>query len=145
MKFKLTLMVALLGSTAFAQTQAPAPKSTSSIEDQIKDSASGIGRFRGGYYGNLGWTQSSTSVTDSIAGTTRLGGFLVEGGGYGLFNPIRDFADIEAGVGLKMVIPSSSTSDSGVTKYNYGYTALTAYAGPVFHVGDAGLLLVSAL
>lgn len=126
-------LLSLLGSGAVvAQTAA-----TPSIEDKIQRSSEGVGRFRGGFYGSFGWGFGSR-IDFPGGGGTRPSGLHLEGGAYGLFNPIRDFFDIEAGLGLTALTPSSSDSGSGGTAYKTGYVAGLLYAGPVIRLGQSG-------
>lgn len=110
------------------------------IEDKLKQTSEGTGRFRGGVYGSLGWGFGSKIEIPGTGGT-RPSGLRVEGGVYGLFNPIRDFADIEAGLSISALTPSSSKSGSGATEYKTGFIAGNLYAGPVFRLGNSGSAL----
>lgn len=110
---------------------------TASIEDQLSKSGQGVGRFRGGLYGSLGWGVGS-KVKFPVGGGTRPSGFHIEGGAYGLFNPVRDLADIEGGIGVSFLTPSSQTTGSGQVDYKTGFVAATVYAGPVFRLGRSG-------
>lgn len=102
------------------------------IDSALKSKESGVGRFRGGWYGAIGASAGDSKGTEKL-GKARLAGMSVTGGVYGLFNPIRDFADIEGGLGLSSVIPMSAQNNNG-TSYSYGQVAATAYAGPVFRM-----------
>lgn len=102
------------------------------IDSALKSKESGVGRFRGGWYGAIGAAAGDSKGTAKL-GKARLAGMSVTGGVYGLFNPIRDFADIEGGLGLSSVIPMSATNSNG-TSYSYGQVSATAYAGPVFRM-----------
>lgn len=108
-----------------------------SIEDQLKSSGEGVGRFRGGVYGALGWGFGSKAQGPGGV-STRPSGLHFELGLYGLFNPIRDFADVETGIAVTGITPSSSSSQSGAAAYKSGYIAGLAYAGPVFRLGKGG-------
>lgn len=134
----------LLGLAALlpllASGGAAAQSTTPSIEDKIQQSSSGVGRFRGGFYGSVGWGFGSR-IDIPGGGGTRPSGLHLEGGVYGLFNPIRDFFDIEAGLGLSGMTPSSSESNGGGTSYKTGYVAGLIYAGPVFRLGQSGSAL----
>jgi hypothetical protein len=125
---------ASLITPASAQTD---PAKPTSIEDQLKSSSAGVGRFRWGYYGGAGWGVGS-KISDAATGGTRPSGLALDGGVYGLFNPIRDFADIEAGVGIRGLLPTSQSSDGGSTTYKSGYIGATVYGGPVFRFGQGG-------
>jgi hypothetical protein len=127
------LSVMTFAGVPAAQAQ-PAP---ASVEDQIKASAEGVGRFRGGFYGAFGWGLGS-KIDDAATGGTRPSGLALDGGMYALFNPIRDFADIEAGIGVRGLLPTSQSTSNGSVSYKSGYIALTLYAGPVFRFGDGG-------
>jgi hypothetical protein len=140
MKLSSITVVGAVILTPLLFASAPACASDdSSFEAQLSTEGSGVGRFRGGWYGAIGAARGSTRVEDATTGGARQGGFIFEGGAYGIFNPIRDYFDIEAGLGLKYVTPTSSDSNSGsATNYYYGYTAATVYAGPVFRSGNSG-------
>jgi hypothetical protein len=134
----LALASALCTSAAMAQTTpAPPVPASSSVEDQLRRSSEGVGRFRGGFYGALGWGFGS-KIKDATTGGTRPSGPVVDLGLYGLFNPIRDFADIEVGGGLRAMVPTSVSTNGGRTEYKSGFVAGSVYAGPVFRLGKDG-------
>lgn len=133
--------LALIALAAVSTVTHAADSTPPSIEDQLKQEAKGVGRFRGGWYGSIGYVSSSKQST-ATDGQVKLGGFPLEGGIYGLFNPIRDFADIEAGLGLKVILPTESSGNGSGTTYSYGYSALSAYAGPVFRLGGESSIAV---
>lgn len=125
------LVCAPITCITYAQT---APATTNDIDSALKSEATGVGRFRSGWVGSIG-TALGDSKGTIAKGKVRMGGMAISGGVYGLFNPIRDFSDIEAGVGMAALIPMSSTSSgSNTTSYSYGAVSATAYVGPVFRM-----------
>lgn len=106
-----------------------------SMDSALQTQEAGVGRFRAGWYGAAGAAIGASKGTATL-GKARLGGLELNAGAYGLFNPIRDFADIEAGMGLSAIIPVSSDNKNG-TSYTYGAVSATAYAGPVFRTPNS--------
>lgn len=94
-----------------------------SVIDQIKKESSGVGRFRGGLYGSIGYADSMGS--DSI---NTLGGISFEAGAYTMFTPIKGYAEVEVGAGGVYIIPSDP---KGAANYDYGLTSARVYGGPV--------------
>jgi len=111
----------------------------SSFEDELKNSSKGTvsSRFKLGY--SLGFGYQGRIGGD---GDTKIQGFLLEGGLYGLFNPVRNMFDIEVGISGKYNTGMSSTSNnSGKTTYYAGLQQVTLYGGTVFRFGDQGKAL----
>ncbi len=106
-----------------------------SLVDELKDASAGSvsTRFKGGYYMGIGY-QGRVSGD----GDTRIQGLLLEGGLYMLFNPVRNFFDIEVGVSGKYNTGMSSKDSSGDKEYYAGLKQGTVYAGLVFRRGDKG-------
>ncbi|MBK6853643.1 MAG: hypothetical protein IPG93_19215 [Burkholderiales bacterium] len=129
------LVIQLLGSGVALAQSGPL-----SIEEKIQDTGQGVGRFRGGVYGSLGWGHG-TRISTPNGGSTGPSGLHVEAGVYGLFNPIRDFADIETGLSLTGMTSSSTQSNNGAVSNKTGYIAGQIYAGPVFRLGQSGSAL----
>jgi len=106
------------------------------LKEQLEDASAGsiASRFIGGFYWGAGFqgtvgSEVTTSIDNSEYSTNFLG-FLVEGGVYGLFNPIRNFADIE--VGLNAKYNTGLNSDSGKKKFHPALFQSTIYSGFVF-------------
>lgn len=136
--FKKMSVVGLI--LTLTQVTSPAlANSTPNIEDQLKAESKGVGRFRGGYYGGIGMARGNEKITYANTGGTKLSGIVFEGGVYGLFNPIRDWVDVEAGIGLKMALPGKTSSSTGSDKYSHGYNAASVYAGPVFRSSNSAV------
>lgn len=75
-------------------------------------------------------------------GDTKIQGFLLEGGLYGLFNPVRNLFDIEVGINGKYNTGmNTSSSDSGKKTYYAGLKQVTIYGGTVFRFGERGKAL----
>ncbi len=111
----------------------------SSFEDELKDSSSGTvsSRFRVGYSAGIGYQGRISGDGD-----TKIQGLLLEVGLYGLFNPIRNFFDIEIGLNGKYNTGMSSTSSSyGKTTYYAGLKQVTIYGGTVFRLGGSAKAL----
>ncbi len=111
----------------------------SSFEDELKKSSSGTvsSRFRVGYFAGIGYQGRIGGDGD-----TKIQGLLLEGGLYGLFNPVRNFFDIEIGINGKYNTGMNKTSsDSGKTTYYAGLKQITLYGGLVFRVGEEGKAL----
>jgi len=104
-----------------------------SLEDELKSASSGTisSRFRvgyslgGGYQGRIGGD-----------GDTKIQGFLLEGGIYTLFNPIRNFLDMEIGLSGKYNTGMSTSNDSGGETYYAGLAQVTLYGGTIFRFGE---------
>lgn len=106
----------------------------SSITDQLKDAGTGnvASRFRVGYY--LGGGYQGRIGGD---GDTKIQGLLLEGGVYGLFNPIKNFLDMEVGISGKYNTGmSTSSSNSNDKTYYAGLSQVTVYGGTVFRFGE---------
>jgi len=105
------------------------------LKEQLEDASSGSvsSRFIGGFYWGIGFqgtigSETTTSIDNSEYSTNFLG-FLFEGGIYGLYNPIRNFADIEVGLNARY-----NTGLNSKDKESF-YPALfqsTIYSGLVF-------------
>ena len=111
----------------------------SSFEAELKKSSSGTvsSRFRIGYFGGIGYQGRIGGDGD-----TKIQGLLLEGGLYGLFNPVRNFFDIEVGINGKYNTGMNKTSsDSGKTTYYAGLKQITLYGGLVFRFGKEGKAL----
>lgn len=127
-------MKKLLGAICCTTLLAINPLSASSMTDELIDASAGSvsSRFRVGYFGGIGYQGRIGGDGD-----TRISGFLVEGGLYGLFNPIQNFLDFEVGLSGKYNMGmSSSSSDTGKTKYYSGLKQVTIYGGTVFRFGE---------
>lgn len=133
---KIIISTVLLGISLMQPSMANA-STGASMEDALKDTSAGsfTSRFRGGYLAGVGFQSSAGGD-----GVTNIGGFLVELGVYGLFNPIKNFVDIEIGLTGKLNTGMSSTSrgTTGATEKTYysGLTQVTIYGGPVFRFDD---------
>lgn len=103
------------------------------LDDLLKDASSGSvsSRFRGGYYFAGGYQHTVDAEEDS---RVKISSFIVEGGVYGLFNPIRNFFDVEVGLNGKYNIGSKNDDEphSAEKVYNPGLLQATAYSGLVF-------------
>lgn len=133
---KIVFLVLVLVSIGFSDKT---DLSKESIIDALKAASSGTvsSRFRFGYFLGLGY-QGRVSGD----GNTKIQGLLLEGGLYGLFNPIRNFTDIEIGISGKYNTgASTSSSSSNSTKYYAGLKQVTAYSGIVFRSGTKGKAL----
>ena len=111
----------------------------SSIEDELKSSSTGSvsSRFRVGYSIGVGYQGRLSGDGD-----TKIQGLLLESGVYALFNPVRNFFDIEIGISGKYNTGmSSSSSDSGEVSYYSGLKQVTLYGGTVFRFGEEGKAL----
>jgi hypothetical protein len=127
------VLFTLVAAPALSRAQ----NQSTSVEEALRRSGEGVGRFRGGLYGSVGGGMGS-KINVPNNSSTRPAGFYFEGGGYGLFNPIRDFADIEAGFGISYLTPTSTGSNGGAVEYKTGFVAGTAYLGPLFRIGKSG-------
>jgi len=106
----------------------------SSITNELKDAAAGnvASKFRVGYYLGVGYQGRIGGDGD-----TKIQGFLLEGGVYGLFNPIKNFLDMEVGISGKYNPGmSTSSSNSNQTTYYAGLSQVTVYGGTVFRFGE---------
>lgn len=107
------------------------------LNKELDKATSGFGRFRfGGAFG-LGYYSSSANK-----GTPRLSGFAGEFSMSTMFNPIRDWADVELGVRALYVHPSDSKSKDKETnrEIERSYSGLISggvYAGMVFRYPEA--------
>ena len=111
-------------------------RAESSMADELKEASTNSlsSRFRVGYFGGLGYQGRIGGNGD-----TRISGLLIEGGVYGLFNPIQNFLDFEVGLSGKYntgMSSSSNDSDTDKTKYYAGLKQVTLYGGTVFRFGD---------
>lgn len=104
-----------------------------SLEEALKDESSGsfTSRFKIGYYGGIGYQASVKSEQE-----TEISGLLLEGGVYTLFNPIKNFFDIEVGLNAKYNTGIEITSNDDETKYYSGLQQATVYVGPVFRFDE---------
>jgi len=110
-----------------------------SIQDELKNTSAGTveSRFKVGYSAGIGYQGRIGGEGD-----TKISGLLLEGGIYGLFNPIRNFFDIEIGINGKYNTGASmSSSNSGKTTYYAGLKQITVYSGAVFRFGEQGKAL----
>ncbi len=124
----------ILGAVCFATLLATTPLSASSIEDEIKEHEAGniTSKFRGGYFLGAGYQGRIGGDGD-----TKIQGLLLEGGFYGLFNPIQNFLDVEVGLSGKYNTGmSTSSNNSSKKKYYAGLKQVTMYGGTVFRFGD---------
>jgi len=115
----------------------------SSIADELKEASTGSAssRFRVGYFAGIGYQGRIGGEGD-----TKIQGLLIEGGLYGLFNPIRNFLDFEVGISGKYNTGmSSSSSNSGKTTYYAGLKQVTMYGGTVFRFGETNKALAVGL
>ena len=130
----------LLGAVCCATLLVTQPLSAeSSMADELKGAAAGSvsSRFKVGYSAGIGYQGRIGGDGD-----TKIQGLLLEGGLYGLFNPIRNFFDIEVGINGKYNTGmSSSSSNSGKTTYYAGLKQVTMYGGTVFRFGEKGKAL----
>ncbi len=111
----------------------------SSMEDALKKSSSGSvsSRIRAGVSIGLGYQGRMGGDGD-----TKIQGLLIEGGLYTLFNPVRNYFDIEIGINGKYNTGlDKSSSSSGKTTYYSGLKQVTLYGGSVFRFGDNGKAL----
>ncbi|SFV64852.1 hypothetical protein MNB_SV-14-1156 [hydrothermal vent metagenome] len=107
---------------------------SSSMADELKEASAGSvsSRFRVGYFGGIGYQGRIGGEAD-----TKIQGLLLEGGVYGLFNPIKNFLDFEVGLSGKYNTGmNSSSSNSGKTTYYAGLKQVTVYGGTVFRFGN---------
>ena len=130
----------ILGAVCCATLLATQPLSAeSSMADELKGAATGSvsSRFRVGYFGGLGYQGRIGGDGD-----TRIQGLLLEGGLYGLFNPIKNFLDFEVGLSGKYNMGmSTSSSNSNEKKYYAGLKQATVYGGTVFRFGETNKAL----
>jgi len=124
----------ILGAICCATLLTISPLSAgSSMADELKGVSVGTvsSRFRGGY--SLGIGYQGTMGGD---GDTKIQGLVLEGGVYGLFNPIQNFLDIEVGISGKYNPGMSSSSNNSAKKTYYaGLKQVTMYSGTVFRFG----------
>lgn len=106
---------------------------SSSMEDELKDASAGNveSRFRGGYF--IGGGYQGRIGGD---GDTKIQGLLIEGGVYTLFNPIKNFLDLEVGLSGKYNTGMSTSSNDSATTYYAGLKQVTVYGGTVFRFGE---------
>ena len=103
------------------------------MADELKGASkeSVSSRFRVGYFGGLGY-----QARIGGEGDTRISGLLLEGGLYGLFNPIQNFLDFEVGLSGKYNTGVGiSSNDTDKTRYYAGLKQITLYGGTVFRFG----------
>ena len=106
------------------------------LKKQLEEASAGSisSRFIGGFYWGAGFQGTvGSKVTTNIDNdeySTNFLGFLVEGGVYGLFNPIRNFADIE--VGLNAKYNTGLDSDSDEKSFHPALFQSSIYSGLVF-------------
>jgi hypothetical protein len=127
-------MKKLLGAICYTTLLAINPLSASSMTDELKEASAGTvsSRFRVGYFGGIGYQGRIGGDGD-----TKIQGLLLEGGVYGLFNPVKNFLDFEVGISGKYNTGmNSSSSDSGKTTYYAGLKQVTVYGGTVFRFGE---------
>jgi len=105
-------------------------ESSLNLENELKNASAGLvsSRFRLGYF--LGGGYQGTMGSEK---NTEIQGILVEGGVYTLFNPIRNFFDIEVGLSGKYNFGSSNSDNN---KYYAGLKQITLYGGTVFRFGE---------
>ena len=125
----------ILGAVCCATLLTIQPLSAdSSTIDELKGASAGTvsSRFRGGYSFGLGYQGGIGGDGD-----TKIQGLLFEGSLYGLFNPIKNFFDIEVGINGKYNTGmSTSSNNSSEKKYYAGLKQVTMYGGTVFRFGD---------
>lgn len=112
---------------------------SSSFADELKEASAGTvsSRFRVGYSAGIGYQGRISGDGD-----TRIQGFLLEGGVYAMFNPVRNFLDLEVGISGKYNTGAGVTNgNSGKTEYYSGLKQITAYAGSIFRFGESGKAL----
>jgi len=130
----------ILGAVCFATLLVTQPLSAgSAFEDELKESSAGTvsSRFKFGYSVGMGYQGRIGGEGD-----TKIQGLLLEGGLYGLFNPVRNLFDIEVGINGKYNMGmSSSSSNSGKKTYYAGLKQVTIYGGTVFRFGENGKAL----
>jgi hypothetical protein len=117
----------------------PSVEAETSFTDELKAASSGSvsSRFRGGYYAGIGYQGRIGGDGD-----TRIQGLLLEGGVYGMFNPIRNFLDFEVGISGKYNTGAKTTNNnSGKSSYYSGLKQITAYGGTIFRFGEQGKAL----
>jgi len=104
-----------------------------SLESALKKSSSGTvsSRFRGGWFLGAGYQGRIGGDGD-----TRIQGFLLEGGAYMLFNPVRNYFDMELGISGKYNGGAEVENTGGKVRYYSGLQQLTVYAGTVFRLGE---------
>jgi hypothetical protein len=104
-----------------------------SLEDELKNASSGTisSRFRVGYSLGIGYQGRIGGDGD-----TKIQGLLLEGGLYTLFNPIRNFFDMEVGLSGKFNTGATTSNDSGKETYYAGLAQITLYGGTVFRFGE---------
>jgi len=123
----------ILGAICCATLLTISPLSaSSSMADELKGASAGTAktRFRGGYSFGIGYQGRIGGEGD-----TKIQGLLIEGGVYGLFNPIQNFLDIEVGLSGKYNTGMSTSSNNSKTKYYAGLKQVTIYSGTVFRFG----------
>jgi hypothetical protein len=134
-KFILSVICSLLSlSPVYAE---------SSMADALKEASSGTvsSRFRVGYFGGIGY-----QARMSGDGDTQIQGLLIEGGVYGLFNPVQNFLDFEVGLSGKYNGGMSTSSNSSSSKKYYaGLKQITIYGGTVFRFGETKKALALGL
>jgi len=109
----------------------------SSLTDELKNASSGSisSRFRFGYYGGIGYQGRLSGDGD-----TRIQGLLLEGGVYALFNPVRNYFDLEIGISGKYNTGAEVSSSNNIgadIKYYAGLKQVTVYSGAVFRFGES--------
>ncbi|WP_426876208.1 hypothetical protein [Glaesserella parasuis] len=83
------------------------------LNKDLDQATSGLGRFRFGFSAGGGYYKSV-----SVDNYPNMGGFSGELGVYTLFNPIRDWADVELGVRTLYVFPHDSKSKNSGSIYD---------------------------
>ncbi|EQA09888.1 hypothetical protein Q7370_10680 [Glaesserella parasuis] len=102
------------------------------LNEDLDQATSGLGHFRFGFSAGGGYYKSV-----SVDNYPNMSGFSGELGVYTLFNPIRDWADVELGVRTLYVFPhdsKSKNSETGTVKQK-SYSGLNSgsiYDGLVF-------------
>lgn len=103
------------------------------FENSVKDVSSGVGRFRFGGYVAGSFVKSQSKLFQSSSDEVEVFGLGLEGGGYMLFNAIRDTADMEIGLGYKHAF-STEVDDGGSKKSTSSLSYFNTYAGLVFQL-----------
>jgi len=107
------------------------------LDDILKDASSGSvsSRFIGGYYLAGGYNGAVHSDKDS---KVKVEGFIIEGGVYSLFNPIRNFFDVEVGLNGKYTFGTEDDKQQNTSKKTYHPELLqaTIYSGLVFRFSE---------
>lgn len=115
------------------------------LNKDLDKATSGFGRFRFGFSLGGGYYKSV-----SVENYPNISSFAGELGAYTLFNPIRDWADMEVGIRGLYVFPNDSESKDSKTgkvkqKFYSGLSSGSIYAGLVFRFPDASSAIAAGV